>query len=45
MRLTTNLVNCPHERIRIGMPVRVVFEHHADPAGDVYIPLFEPEGE
>ena len=24
------------------MPVRVTFEHHPDPDGDVYIPLFEP---
>jgi uncharacterized OB-fold protein len=43
VRLTTNLVNCPHDRIRIGMPLRVVFEPHPDPDGDVYIPLFEPE--
>ena len=43
VRLTTNLVNCAHEEIEIGMPVRVTFEHHADPDGDVYIPLFEPE--
>ena len=43
LRLTTNLVNCPHEQIRIGMPLRVVFEHHADAEGDIYIPLFEPE--
>jgi uncharacterized OB-fold protein len=43
LRLTTNLVNCPHDDIRVGLPVRVVFEHHPDPDGDVYIPLFEPE--
>ncbi len=43
VRLTTNLVNCAHDAIRIGMPVRVVFEHHADPGGDVWLPLFEPE--
>jgi uncharacterized OB-fold protein len=45
LRLTTNLVNCPHDEIRVGMPVRVIFEHHPDPEGDVYIPLFEPDGE
>jgi uncharacterized OB-fold protein len=45
VRLTTNLVNCPHDQIRIGMPVRVTFEHHADPDGDVWIPLFEPDPE
>jgi hypothetical protein len=43
LRLTTNLVGCPHQAIRIGMPLRVVFEHHPDPDGDVYIPLFAPE--
>ena len=42
LRLTTNLVNCAPEAARIGMPVRVTFEHHPDPAGDVYLPLFEP---
>jgi len=43
VRLTTNLVDCPHDEIRIGMPLRVVFEHHADADGDVFIPLFAPE--
>jgi uncharacterized OB-fold protein len=38
LRLTTNLVNCAIGQVRIGMPVRVVFENH-DP---VWIPLFEP---
>ena len=38
LRLMTNIVNCPPEEVRIGMPVRVVFEQHED----VYIPLFEP---
>jgi len=39
VRLTTNIVNCPPEDVRIGMPVRVLFEK----AGDVYLPLFEPQ--
>jgi hypothetical protein len=26
------------------MPVKVLFEHHPDPDGDVYLPLFEPDG-
>jgi uncharacterized OB-fold protein len=43
VRLTTNLVNCPHDEIEIGMPLQVTFEHHPDPDGDVYLPLFEPE--
>ncbi len=40
LRLMTNIVNCPIERVRIGMPVRVVFEILSD---DVALPLFEPE--
>ena len=43
LRLTTNLVHCAPEDARIGMPVRVTFEHHPDPEGDIYIPLFEPD--
>ena len=43
LRLTTNLVNCAPDDARIDMPVRVTFEHHPDPDGDVYLPLFEPE--
>jgi uncharacterized OB-fold protein len=38
LRLMTNVVNCPAEDVRIGMSVRVVFEHHED----VWFPLFEP---
>ncbi len=38
VRLTTNLVGCRPEDVRIGMPVRVVFEERED----VWIPLFEP---
>src|SRR5450756_2419498 len=38
-RLTTNIVGCPADDVRIGMAVRVLFEK----AGDVYVPLFEPD--
>lgn len=38
LRLMTNIVNCPAEDVRIGMPVRVVFEQY----DDVWFPLFEP---
>jgi uncharacterized OB-fold protein len=41
LRLTTQLVGCDLEAIRIGMPVRVVFERRED----VWIPLFEPDPE
>ena len=43
LRLTSNLVNCPSEEIRIGMALRVVFRHYEDPGGDVWVPLFEPD--
>jgi len=38
LRLMTNVVNCDAEKVRVGMPVRVLFEQH----DDVWIPLFEP---
>ena len=42
LRLTTNIVNCPADDVRIGMPMQVVFERHDDGDESVYIPLFEP---
>ena len=41
-KMMTNIINCPIERVHIGMPVRVVFETVSD---DVALPLFEPEGD
>jgi len=38
VRLTTNLVDVDPADVRIGMPVRVVFEH----VEDVWFPLFTP---
>ena len=38
LRLPTNIVNCEPDQVRIGMAVRVVFEHQ----GEAYVPLFEP---
>ncbi|MCT9075596.1 thiolase C-terminal domain-containing protein [Streptomyces fulvoviolaceus] len=40
-RLTTNIVGCEPDEVRIGMRVRVRIEQHED----VYIPLFEPDPE
>jgi len=45
VRLMTNVVRCAPEAVHIGMAVHVVFEHHADPDGDVWLPLFEPDAE
>jgi len=41
LRITTNLVHCEPEDLRIGMPVRVVFEQY----DDVHLPLFEPSSD
>jgi uncharacterized OB-fold protein len=38
LRLTTNIVNCAFDAVRIGMAVKVLFERHED----VWLPLFEP---
>jgi hypothetical protein len=32
------------DEIHTGMAVRVVFRHLEDPGGDVWLPLFEPDG-
>jgi uncharacterized OB-fold protein len=45
VRLTTNLVQCAPDDARIEMPLVVTFEHHPDPEGDIYIPLFRPDVE
>jgi acetyl-CoA acetyltransferase/uncharacterized OB-fold protein len=38
-RLTTNIVGCPPDQVRIGQRVRVLFEQQEE----VWIPLFEPD--
>ena len=38
LRLTTNIVGCAPDDVRIGMPVQVTFEQH----DQVFFPLFEP---
>jgi uncharacterized OB-fold protein len=38
LRLTTNIVGCGPDDVRIGMEVRVLFEQY----DDVWLPLFEP---
>ncbi len=38
LRLTSNMVNCDNDDVKIGMPVSVVFEQH----DDIYFPLFQP---
>jgi len=36
----TNIVGCPPQDVRSGMPVEVTFEKH----GETYLPLFQPTG-
>jgi hypothetical protein len=38
LRLTTNIVNCQPDQVRIGMAVAVTFCEQED----VFLPLFEP---
>ncbi|MGH8988353.1 MAG: Zn-ribbon domain-containing OB-fold protein [Acidimicrobiales bacterium] len=38
-RVVTNIRNCPPEKVRIGMPVEVVFE---ELDGSIALPQFEP---
>ncbi|MFC4499412.1 MULTISPECIES: thiolase C-terminal domain-containing protein [Streptomyces] len=40
-RLTTNIVGCEPDEVRVGMRVRVRFERTED--DDVHVPLFEPD--
>jgi uncharacterized OB-fold protein len=44
-RVLTNLINVTGSDVAIGMPVRVTFERHvADDDEEIYVPLFEPDG-
>jgi acetyl-CoA acetyltransferase/uncharacterized OB-fold protein len=40
LRLTTNVVGCPPEAVRIGMPVKVTFRKVTD---EVSLPIFAPD--
>ena len=40
LRLTTNIVGCPPEAVRIGMPVKVRFRTVTD---EIALPVFEPD--
>src|SRR6266403_1815500 len=40
LRLTTNIVGCPQDTVRVGMPVRVSFETMSD---EIALPFFEPD--
>ncbi|MCX2931758.1 OB-fold domain-containing protein [Mycobacterium sp. CVI_P3] len=44
LRLTTNIVSCPLERIEIGMQVAVEFEPAGSPSEPVFVPVFAPAG-
>jgi uncharacterized OB-fold protein len=40
-RMTTNVVDCPNDAIRVGMPVEAVFD---DVSADVSVPKIRPRG-
>jgi len=40
LRLTTNIVGCPPEAVRVGMPVKVRFRRVSD---EISLPIFEPD--
>ena len=40
LRLTTNIVGCAPEAVKIGLPVRVTFQPASD---EIALPLFEPD--
>lgn len=40
LRLMTNVIDCPVEQVKIGMPLMVVFDEVSD---EVSLPLFAPE--
>jgi len=39
VKLMTNIINCPPDDVRVGMPVRVTF---VDATDEVTLPYFEP---
>jgi len=39
LRVTTNLVNCTPDELRMDLPVQVLFEERD---GGIFLPLFEP---
>lgn len=39
LRVTTNLVNCTPDELRMDLPVQVLFEERE---GGIFLPLFEP---
>jgi hypothetical protein len=41
LRMTSNVVGCPPDDVRIGLPVQVTFEQH----DEVWVPVFEPAGD
>jgi uncharacterized OB-fold protein len=41
VNVLTNIIDCPLEEIKIGMPVEVSFRQYR-PFGEVWLPLFRP---
>ncbi len=41
LRIITNIVDCPNDQLRIGMPLQVTFENLTD---EITLPKFRPVG-
>lgn len=41
VRLVSNIMNCPSDKVTMDMPVKVYFEQ----SEEIYIPLFEPDNQ
>ncbi|WP_293236584.1 OB-fold domain-containing protein [Mycolicibacterium sp.] len=44
LRVATNIVDCEHDSVTIGMPVTVRFEAQPSSGETVYVPVFAPLG-
>ncbi|WP_443060185.1 bifunctional MaoC family dehydratase N-terminal/OB-fold nucleic acid binding domain-containing protein [Streptomyces sp. NBC_00444] len=46
VRMISNVVGVPYDKVRIGLPVRLEFQRYEDPGGALVLPVFRvPEGE
>lgn len=46
VRMISNVVGVPYDKVRIGLPVRLEFQRHEDPGGALVLPVFRVhEGE
>nr|WP_230396374.1 OB-fold domain-containing protein [Streptomyces blattellae] len=44
VRMISNVVGVPYDKVRIGLPVRLEFRRHEDPGGSFVLPVFRVHG-